>query len=246
MILNKIFEKLKKFGNVKILRLVIGLGYTVAHTEMGLGFSYTLISRKDSCTVNPTAGSFAGKTMAEAVDIIGRDLNNIINRTVLIALFNSTVDFDALTSAGSDAVELMELNPDDRVFMVGYFEPLVAAIRSRCGNLKIIEERHGETTSAIDGAEWKSTANLITSTSLINGTFEDIAKKCARSRVNCLMGPSTPLDPELFKEHNITFLAGLKPLNYDRIIEIVSEGGGTKLFNKHCEKIVVKCAGAAL
>jgi hypothetical protein len=45
MILKKIFEKLKKFGNVKILRLVIG-----------------------------------------------RDLNNIINGTFLIALFNSTVE----------------------------------------------------------------------------------------------------------------------------------------------------------
>ncbi len=242
MILNKMFEKLKKFGGVRIERLVIGLGYTAALTGKGLGLSYTLISRKDSCTVNPTAGSFAGGTIGDALEVIGRDTGGIINRTILIALFNSTVDFGSLKNAGSDAVELMALRPQDRVYMVGYFEPLVAAVESRCASLKIIEERHGATTDVIEAGEWNSDANIITSTSLINGTFEDIARKCERSRANCLMGPSTPLDPELFEGRNIGFLAGLKPVNYERVLEIVSEGGGTKLFNRHCEKIVVRCA----
>jgi len=241
VVLNKMFEKLKKFKNVKIKKLVIGLGYTAALTEEGLGLSYTLISRKESCTVNPSAGSFAGRTIEDALEIIHRDIHGIINKTLLIALFNSTIDFGSLKSAGCDAVELMDLKRQDEVYMIGYFEPLVDSIKTRCASLKIIEERHGTTTGRIEAEEWKSDANIITSTSLINGTFEDIAKKCEKSRVNCLMGPSTPLDTDLFKEHNITFLAGLKPLNYDRIFEIVSEGGGTKLFNKHCEKIVVKC-----
>jgi len=64
------FEKLKKFKNVKIKKLVIGLGYTAALTEEGLGLSYTLISRKESCTVNPSAGSFAGRTIEDALEII--------------------------------------------------------------------------------------------------------------------------------------------------------------------------------
>lgn len=241
MIIKKIIEKLSYFGNVKIIRLVIGLGYTVAHTETGLGLSYTMISRKDSCTVNPTAGSFAGRTIKEALEIINRDPDNINNRTILIALFNSTVDFDKLTNAGGDAVGIMDIKAGDEVFMIGYFEPLVASIKSRCKHLTIIEERHGLTTAEFKEEDWKSDVNIITSTSLINSSFEDIAAKCKKSRINCLMGPSTILEPEFFKEYNMSYLAGLKPLNYDRIIEIVSEGGGTKLFNKYCEKIVVKC-----
>lgn len=234
------FEKLKKFKNVKIKKLVIGLGYTAALTETGLGLSYTLISRKESCTVNPSAGSFAGKTIGDALEIINRDVHGIINKTLLIALFNSTIDFGALKSAGCDAIELMSLKQMDEVYMIGYFEPLVDSIKNRCASLKIIEERQSTTTERIEAEDWKSDANIITSTSLINGTFEDIAKKCEKSRVNCLMGPSTPLDPDLFEKYNISLLAGLKPLNFDRILEIISEGGGTKLFNKHCEKIVVK------
>lgn len=242
MVLNKMIEKLRKFAGVKIKRLVIGLGYTAALTETGLGLSYTLISRKESCTVNPDAGSFAGRTIGEALETIARDADGILNRTVLIALFNSTVDFGVLESAGSDAVELMALRPQDRVYMIGYFAPLIAQIENRCASLKIIEERHGSTTGGIESEEWDSDANVITSTSLINGTFEDIAKKCERSRINCLMGPSTPLDPELFEGRNIGLLAGLKPVDRERILEIVSEGGGTKLFNRHCEKIVIRCA----
>ena len=241
MIIKSIVEKLQKHADVKIKKLIIGLGYTAALTEAGLGLSYTMIARKDSCTVNPTAGLFAGKSIGSALEVIGNDIQNIINKTFLIALFNSVTDFKKISSAGPDAVELIDIKPEDDVFMIGYFGPLVAQIESRCKKLRIIEERHGETTQEIDSEKWNSDVNIITSTSLINGSFEDIARKCQKSRANCLMGPSTPLDPELYKGYNIGYLAGLKPLNYDKIIEIVSEGGGTKLFNKYCEKIVVKC-----
>ncbi len=241
MIVKKIYEKLKKFENVKILKLVMGLGYTAAHTEMGLGLSYTMISRKNSCTVNPLAGLFSGRTIKDALEVLGRDLNNIINRTVLIALFNSTIDFNKIKSAGRDAVEILDIKRGEQVYMIGYFEPLVPAIKSKSENLKIIEERHGEVTDDIKAEDWKSEVNIITSTSIINQSFEDIVQKCLKARANCLMGPSTPLDPEFFNDCNIKYLAGLKPLDYNRIIDIVSEGGGTKLFNKHCEKIVIKC-----
>ncbi len=187
MILAKMYEKLKEFKDLKIEKLVIGLGYTAVLTEIGLGLSYTLISRKDSCTVNHNAGKISGRKILEVLEILSDYETNIISRTILIALFNSTVDFDKISSAGSDAVELMGIRPEDCVYMIGYFEPLVKAIESRCRNLKIIEERHGETTADIDSGDWNSDANLITSTSLINGSFDDIARKCKKSRVNCLI-----------------------------------------------------------
>lgn len=240
MILKNMYEKLKEFKDVKVQKLIIGLGYTIAVTEIGLGFSYTLITRKDSCTVNHNAGKISGQKIGNALEVLSDYQSNIISRTVLIALHNAVIDFDKISNAGKDAIELMNINPNDSVYMVGYFEPLVPVIKAKCPKFKIIEERMGSTTGSIPDDEWDSTVNIITSTSLINGSFDDISHKCRKARVNCLIGPSTPLAPEIFKNKNIHFLAGLKPLDHEKIIEAVSEGGGTKIFNKHCEKYTVK------
>ncbi len=240
MIMENIYKKLKQFKDVKIEKLIIGLGYTVAVTEIGLGFSYTLITRKDSCTVNHNAGKISGQKIGNALEVLADYQTDIISRTVLIALHNAVIDFKKITNAGKDTIGLMNINSDDSVYMVGYFEPLVPVIKSMCGKFKVIEERMGSTTGSISDNEWNSTVNIITSTSLINGSFDDISHKCRNARLNCLIGPSTPLNSEIFKDHNIHFLAGLKPIDYEKIIIAVSEGGGTKIFNKFCEKYTVK------
>jgi len=52
----------------------------------------------------------------------------------------------------------------------------------------------------------------------------------ARAREICVMGPSTPLIPELFRARGVTLLSGRRFIHPDRLLQVVSEAGGTRSF----------------
>jgi len=81
---------------------------------------------------------------------------------------------------------------------------------------------------------------VITATSIINHTIDKILPYCDNAKEICLVGPSTPLCPELMKRYKITLLAGSVVKNPDMVLQILSQGGGTMSFKPYADQVLLR------
>ncbi len=177
------------------------------------------------------------------------DLGDLLERTVGLAAANAlfnTVDAartcaDWLCTEG-DLLDVLELTKDDRVGMVGFFAPLAPVIRQRAGELIIFEDNADRADGLMPGhkaAELLPTCSvaIITATSIINKSFEQLAAAAGPCRVKAVLGPSTPLVPGIFKDYGVTHLSGLIASDPQQVMRVVSEAGGARDFMKWSKKI---------
>jgi hypothetical protein len=61
----------------------------------------------------------------------------------------------------------------------------------------------------------------------LNKTFEETVSALGKPRSVLLLGPSTPLVPEIFRNTPVTHLGGVVVANAAKALQIISEGGGT-------------------
>lgn len=81
---------------------------------------------------------------------------------------------------------------------------------------------------------------VITATSVINHSIDEVISYCENAKEVCIVGPSTPLCPEVFRKYNVTLLAGSVVKNPGLILQIVSQGGGTMSMKPAIEQVLVR------
>ncbi len=223
-------------------------GLTVKEVRLGLGYSSVELSDSSagiawtpprtpssSCTHFKTAGTIQGSDALTCLQWLESDQD--LARAIGLAVFNALNSRVQRPLSDEDTLTLLAIRPDDHVVMVGYFAPLLKQIQSLGCTLDIVElntlkpgvlhaEQGKEALARCDVA-------IITATTIINGTCEGVLASLQNSRAALMLGPSTPICPEVFAGTRITQLSGafvtdLKPLQV-----ILSEGGGTKLLKKH-------------
>ena len=131
----------------------------------------------------------------------------------------------------SDALALMNLSSKDHVAMVGLFRPLVPRIEQTGAKLIIMEQNK----ALPNILSFKSRGNIlrtctvviITATSILNNTLETILNDLGNPRWVGILGPSTPVCRDIFAGTPVTHLGGSVVLDQQKVMQIVSEGGGT-------------------
>ena len=78
---------------------------------------------------------------------------------------------------------------------------------------------------------------ILSATTLLNHTVDDLLGCCGSAREIALLGPSTPFLPKVFSRHGVTMLSGLQVVDAPRVLRIVSEGGGTRQFGRAVRKL---------
>jgi uncharacterized protein (DUF4213/DUF364 family) len=78
-----------------------------------------------------------------------------------------------------------------------------------------------------EGTLVSCTVAIVTGTTLINATFDEVLSRLRRPRAAVLLGPSSPLCPEAFRGTAISHVAGARVGDVDAVLRVVSEGGGT-------------------
>ncbi len=138
-------------GDQTVTDLRVGLGYTAAEvSNKNVGLAYTFrndISR--TCTAVKQAGGITGRTAKELIEWMRTD--DLLSSSIGLATLNALLQPYFPESLGSDFLPLLELGPDDRVGMVGFFAPLIQSIRRRCGEL-LIFERETNKAKGLGGA----------------------------------------------------------------------------------------------
>lgn len=248
--MSHILQKIADFagdraGNIKVVAVVVGLGYTAVQLENSrLGLAYTFKETlPPGCPVLKNAGQLAG---SYAKDIVKLLLSfNPVESSIGLAAVNALTNGPERTGEKMSELEAMNIHTGDKVAMAGYFGPLIPKIKSTGAELFIIERqpRAAETiypewsyASIIPAAD----VVIISSTTLLNRTFEPLVACCETAREVCLLGPSTPLIPEIFSSCRVTLLSGIVVKDPERVLQIVSEAGGTRSFLPYANKINLK------
>ena len=223
--------------SLRVTRAVFGLGYHSVQLENGaVGLSANIIrERQGDCSVFKAAGTLRGAPVGELLE--PHQGGDLLSRSLCLAAFNALTNTGGCGAEG-DVFDRIDVKQGDRVAMVGLIEPVAAMLKGRGCEVSVFEERpadHQLVNHPATMAERCQEADIIivTATSLINDTFDDIMPHAANAREVILMGPSTPLSGEAFASTPVTWLAGSRVIDPDRAIEIVMEGGGTKVLFRH-------------
>jgi uncharacterized protein (DUF4213/DUF364 family) len=245
MLVDEIYDySLRLTAGLKAADIRIGLGYTAVLLEDGrCGVAYTLHEQEyESCCVVPEAGKIVGRNVSEIISWIKNP--DVIACAVGLAAVNAVVALPD-EAVESDIMELLPVSAEDSVGMIGYFGPLVQPLKERVRTVHIFERRQNpgygilpESAAAdlLPGCQ----VVVMTATAILNHTMDNLLELCKNARELAILGPSTPFIPEVFFRRGITMLSGLKVEDSGRILQIVSEGGGTRQFGRAVRKLSLR------
>jgi uncharacterized protein (DUF4213/DUF364 family) len=248
VITDELLEVLTEKARHRVIRDVrIGLGYTAVLLDNGAcGLAYTFRDEaEEGCSAVQQAGTVAGRTALEVT--AWANALDAVTAAVGLATLNALIEPPANASE-ADVREQIRLRPNDVVGMVGYFGPLVTFLRDRAARLHIFERRpppgpdvHPEWTAPLLLPECDVV--IITSASLVTRALDGLLERAVKAHELVLLGPSTPMLPEVFAKRRVTLLSGVQIIDSAGVLRVVSEGGGTRKFGKAVRKLTLRLDG---
>lgn len=223
----------------------IGLGYTAVMLDDGnVGVAYTFRENAATgCSAFMGLRPLAGRATTEILEYLGS--GDPVECAVGLAVANALINRAGPDQREGGILELLPLEPADRVGMVGYFGPLVAPLDKRVRELVIFERNASRSERVLPAEEALEQlphcdVALITSTALILGDLDRLLEAAAHCREVALVGASTPLAPEVLGSRGVTLLSGITVSDGPGILQVVSEGGGMGFFGKRIRKVNVR------
>jgi uncharacterized protein (DUF4213/DUF364 family) len=226
---DQVFDEADRFP-VQDVRIGIGyVGVRVWDDRLGLA-ALLLHDLPPGCSRMAGAGTFMNAPASRLVTLLVEG-KNALEKALGLAAANAILRPEVAEKKEEDAIAMMELTPQDRVAMVGFFPPLAPKIEATGAALSVIE-RDPSRMAVLGKREQKKvlkscTVAVITATTLLNDTLEETLGALGRPRHVALLGPTTPLCLALFAGTPVTHLGGAVSPYTRKIMQIIGEGGGT-------------------
>ena len=242
--IEKIAQEAKNIGGDKKVKAVyIGLSYCLTVLESGeSGLSFVF---KDDllggCNIPLPRRPLAGATAGELLDFAGSGpLANSICLSVANAVFASGVK----PATHGDFVDHFEIGAGVKVGMVGNFRPLEPIIRKRGADLIIFDLHPAPLSQVIDAKEIpkllpKCDVAILTATSIVNETADDLFTYSSQCKYTAMIGPSTPLFPGCYSGTPVSCAGGVLVSQREAIVQAIVEAGGMQVFHPYLDKVNV-------
>jgi uncharacterized protein (DUF4213/DUF364 family) len=161
-----------------------------------------------------------------------------LNKALALATANAVIRQGQSDWEG-DSLDFLGLTSRDKVAMVGRFTPLLERIAEKGSSISVLEKdpAKGMVLSKRERRIIlkKCTVAIITATTLLYDDLEDILDDLGKPRHVALLGPSTPMLPDLFAGTPVTHLGGVRILDAAQILPVVAAGGGTRAMRPYLE-----------
>lgn len=245
-------------------RAVIGLFFTGVKLSNGIAGACATpiktIPEAVCCPTSAMAMPFPGKLRGRpALDLAKEALGDHgIRRAVGIAVMNALADTcwrrrphpEAELRLGVDAFDATEMRPGDKVVVVGAFVPFLRELKRRRQPFLVLEQDpatlKAEELPYFRPAEQarsvvpEADVLLITGTTLINDTLEELlylAKPTARVT---MVGPTVSLLPDAFLRRGADILGTVRITEPVEFLETLAEGGsGYHFLGRSAQKVVL-------
>jgi len=246
MLLNdKIFRQFKTSSAFETIQEIhLGLGYTaVTLTNGNCGLCYTPKEKSGTCTVFKDPMEFEGSPAIILLERIHDDNPTI--RCLAIALANALNHSFAMSLPNDDGDIMgdLHLKRGSKLAMIGYFGPIIAQLEKQGVEVRSydIGKEVGEKKCFYSWARDNADALILTATSLINNSTEDIFEKLGTIELpSILMGPSTIASPNLYDHLGITYCAATIATDVPGILKDIRNGRGTPYLHRHSRKVKLK------
>lgn len=243
MIYKALYEgTLDRMNGLTVRDVRIGLNYTAVENSAG-GLGVAMVFRRElpeKCTNFSSAGTLVGQNLEDVARYYLSENGNILHSSVGLACINSVASHGEGDVLKGDILDALKIEKGENVLMVGFFAPVAKRLNEMECNLFVYDNNKkvpGEEMPPLEQVAGSCTVAIITATSLVNKTLHHIIEKTENARVRALLGPSTPLFPELFEDSGIHLLSGMKFRDNEKVKQIVSQAGGTMIFKDYADKI---------
>lgn len=226
---------------VTVQKLCIGLGYTAVQTsDGGMGVAYTFFESKLSCQPVGLFDQVEGQPAIVLLEKISS--TNRLEKSAALALVNA-LNYQLALSLPEDRknkglFEQLEVRKGTRVAMVGFFGPMMKTFHERGALLEILDDtrKMGRPDDFYTKLETWADVLFLTSTSILNGTTEEVLEHTGDRVRTVMLGPSTPMVAEAFSHLPVHFLAGTVPIDQRQVLRAICHGAGTPVIHRFSRK----------
>ena len=231
----------KRAREVKVELLCLGLGYTaVTLPDGGIGLSYTHFEDKQSCMLLNRHIDYEEQPAIQLLEKIKSD--HPVERSMALALVNALNYKDALEFPEDKKNQIMfdQFNIGDgtRVAMVGFIGPLVELLKQKQAAVEVLDASRnlGHKDDLYAKLDNWADVLVLTSTSILNNTTEEILQHVSPAVKTVMLGPSTPMVAEAFDHLPVHMLAGTVPVDKANVLKAIRHGMGTPVLQRFSRK----------
>lgn len=253
-----------ELDRIVIERAVVGLFFTGVKLDTGIAGACATplrsIPEAVCCPSSAMAMPFPGKLRGRrARDLLKEtEATSGIRRAIGVATMNALAAMcwerratpDVELQSGADAYVAANIQPGEHVVVVGAFVPFLKALK-RAGQQFTVLEMDPATLKADELAHFRPAEEvsqvmpdadvvLITGTTLLNDTLENLLALCRPSARVVMVGPTVGLYPDAFLRRGVDVLGGVRVTTPDAFLDVLAEGGsGYHFFGRSAEKVVL-------
>ena len=250
--------------HIAVDRAVIGLFFTGVKLDTGIAGACATplrsIPEAVCCPSSAMAMPFPGKLRGRLARELLREAKAVsgIRRAVGIATMNALAQMcwerrampAVALQTGVDAYDAANIQPGEHVVVVGAFVPFLKALK-RAGQPFTVLEMDAATLKPDELAYFRPAEHachvvpsadvvLITGTTLVNDTLEDLLALCRQDARVVVVGPTVGLYPDAFLRHGVDVLGSVRVTAPDAFLDVLAEGGsGYHFFGRSAEKVVL-------
>jgi uncharacterized protein (DUF4213/DUF364 family) len=243
MVLNqRLYDLFKKRAReVKVELLCLGLGYTaVTLSDGGIGLSYTHFENKQSCMLLNKHVDYEDQPALQLLEKIKSD--HPVERSMALALVNAlnykiALDFPE-DKKNKVMFEQFNIGEGTRAAMVGFIGPLVDLLKQKNASVEVLDRSRdmGQKEDFYTKLGNWADVLLLTSTSILNNTTEEILQNAHPKIKTIMLGPSTPMVAAAFEHLPVHMLAGTVPMDKENVLKAIRHGMGTPVLQKFSRK----------
>lgn len=232
----------EKASATKVACLTIGLRYTAVLTDDGgMGIAYTHFKDAACCSMNWDCRDYEGESATELLKEIKH--SDPLHCSMGMALVNA-LNYHYACGLPEDPAnriltDALGIAPETRIAMVGFFRPLVKIFRERGAMVEVLDDMQGlgERGSFYGKLDGWADVLLVTSSSILNHTAEEILGHVSPDVRVAMVGPSTPMIADAFLHLPVHMLAGAVPVDKEGVMKAVRHGAGTPVIQQFTRKV---------
>ena len=249
---DRLLEEVPDVYGIRVEAVRLGLGYSGLKLDTGhVGVCNSLLSEAslDCCEVLLEAGTLAGRSVTEFLGFI--ESWDFIERVMGVSALNalSQIVFeghpDRYLVEERNLVEVVKVQPDDVVVMVGHIRPFTPVFRARAEALYILERSPRREEGVLPDTACErlvpgADVVVVTGSALANGTLDRLLELARDARTVAVVGPTASCLPDPLFSRGVNYVGGIRIRDADRAMRILSEGGGTPQLRQAGEFVTFK------
>jgi len=221
MLIEKVFQAAEPLlRDRKVTDAVLGLSLTAVELDgRDIGLSYILRDRLPAgCSAFGFAQHIIGLPALNVARLALEGRDDAQRGVGMAVITGATRSLNLPDEPAAPTPFGLQVRPADRVGMIGYIPPVAEKLTQMGARITIFDK--GLTVSGGEGAAQvldmsrqpeilpQCDLMIITGTTLINGSIDNLLDLCQKAREIVLVGSSTPMLAEAFRGTRVTALAG--------------------------------------